>query len=363
MPTSHPAENGAATVVDPGAGAPPPRLLRRWEIDASGEVDPLGGEPGHRRWRVRNGGGAYFLREHDQPDRRRVLFQHAATTALDEAGLPVLAPLPARGGRTLVTAGGRGYVLYPWVGGRRRGGLELTFAQCEAVGELLGRLHAALDALTPPVQQSLLVPTPRAADAAAAVEELLQDVPGDGTGTDFDALTGRRLRERRALLAEFAGHQPPEIEVSTVGHLHGSFDAGHLRYGGSGGVSAVLGWGGLTTGPVAGEVVRAAARLFACDDERGLDLDRVQAFVRGHRSAFPLDAGQIQAAVHREWWERLCAVAPLRHRYLGEDGSGERGPAALVAWWSANLDRTLDVFAAPYTDAYADASSDNHAYG
>lgn len=343
-------------------GAPPARLLRRWDIGAPESVQPLGGGPGRRYWRVAATGGTYFLKEYAEPDRRRVRFQHAVTTALDEAGLPVLAPVPARGGRTLVVAGGRGYVLYPWVGGRGRGGLELTFGQCEALGELLGRLHAALDGLTPPVQQSLLVPTPRAADAAAAVDAMLREVPGDG-GTDFDALTARRLRERRELLAEFAGHQPPEIEVTTVGHLHGAFDSAHLRYGGSGNVTAVLGWDALTTGPVAGEVVRAAARLFAWEDDRGLDLDRVQAFVRGHRAAFPLDAGQIQSAVHREWWERLCDVAPLRHRYLGEDGTGDRGSAAMVSWWSAHLDSTLDAFAAPYTAAYADTAGDSPAFG
>lgn len=343
-------------------GAPPARLLRRWDIGAPESVQPLGGGPGRRYWRVAATGGTYFLKEYAEPDRRRVRFQHAVTTALDEAGLPVLAPVPARGGRTLVVAAGRGYVLYPWVGGRGRGGLELTFGQCEALGELLGRLHAALDGLTPPVQQSLLVPTPRAADAAAAVDAMLREVPGDG-GTDFDALTARRLRERRELLAEFAGHQPPDIEVTTVGHLHGAFDSAHLRYGGSGNVTAVLGWDALTTGPVAGEVVRAAARLFAWEDDRGLDLDRVQAFVRGHRAAFPLDAGQIQSAVHREWWERLCDVAPLRHRYLGEDGTGDRGSAAMVSWWSAHLDSTLDAFAAPYTAAYADTAGDSPAFG
>lgn len=330
---------------------PPTRLLRRWAIGAPEGAVPLPGRPG--RWRVDASGGRFFLKERTDPDRRRVLFRHTVTAALDAAGLPVLAPVPARSGRTLVTAERRGFVLYPWVTGRTRGGLELTFAQCEALGGLLGRLHAELDRLTPPVQQSMLVPTPRAADAAAAVEAMLAAVPG---GTDFDALTERRLRERHALLTEMADHQPPELEVSTVGHLHGAFHARHLRYGGSGNVTAVLGWDGLTTGPVAGEVVRAAAGLFACEDDRGLDLDRVQAFVRGHRTSFPLDAGQIQAAVHRAWWERLCDVGPLRDRYL--DGSPERAASALVTWWSAHLDRTLDAFAAPYID-----TTTNPAYG
>ena len=120
---------------------------------------------------------------------------------------------------------------------------------------------------------------------------------------------------------------------------------------------------------MAGELVRSAASLFACDDERGLDLDRVVAFVRGHRAAFPLDAGQIQAAVHREWWERLCDVAPLRHRYMGDAGGPAGEPAqaaraaALVSWWSANLDRTLEVFAAPYTETPAEAPGESPAYG
>ncbi|MER6808020.1 phosphotransferase [Spirillospora sp. NPDC000708] len=376
MPTSpsadeHGAEKRGAAMHGAGAPAtgengadegPPPRLLKRWGFDAALAPEALDGASGRRCWRVGASGGPFLLKEYAPAERKRVLFQHELTGALDAAGLPVLAPLPAKSGRTLVTASGHAYALYPWVAGRRRGGLELTFRQCEELGGLLGRLHAEMERITPPVQQSLLVPTPRAADAAAAVDAMLAAVP-EGGGTDFDALTARRLRERRALLAEFAGHQPPEIEVSTVGHLHGAFHAGHLRYAGAGNVTAVLGWDALTTGPVAGEVVRAAARLFACEDERGLDLDRVQAFVRGHRAAFPLDAGQIQSAVHREWWERLCDVAPLRHRYLGEEGAGERGAAGLVSWWSAQLERTLEVFAAPYTDAFAEVPDGSPAYG
>ncbi|GAA2582618.1 phosphotransferase [Actinomadura fulvescens] len=329
--------------------APPPRLLRRWEIGDAGTPVPVGDG---RCWRVDTGDGSYLLREYAAYDRRALLFRHTVTTALDTAGLPVLAPVPARAGRTLVTSGGLGYVLHPWVTGRRRDGLELTFGQCERLGALLGRLHAELDRLTAPVQQSMLIPTPCAASAVAAVDEMLDALPGEGN--DFDALTERRLRERRALLAELADHQPPEMEVTTVGHLHGAFHERNLRYGGSGNVTAILGWDSLTTGPVAGEVVRAAARLFADEDERGLDLDRVRAFIRGHRAAFPLDAGQIQSAVHREWWERLCDVAPLRNRYLDHDRTAGRGlpspDAGLVTWWSANLELTLDAFATPYTE-------------
>ncbi|MEU5883375.1 phosphotransferase [Spirillospora sp. NPDC047279] len=331
------------------------RVLRRWDIGEPVAVTPLEGD---RSWRVDTADSSYFLREYEEFDRRGLLFRHSVTAALDAAGLPVLAPVPTRAGRTLATSDGRGYALHPWVAGRRRDGLELTFGQCERLGGLLGGLHAELDRLTAPVQQSLLIPTPCAGDAVAAVDEMLGSLPGEGT--DFEALSERRLLERRALLEELADHQPPEIEITTVGHLHGAFGAGNLRYGGAGNVTAVLGWDALTTGPLAGELVRAAAGLFAHDDDRGLDLERVRAFVAGHRAAFPLDAGQIQGAVHREWWERLCDVEPLRHRYLGQG----RPPApGLVTWWSANLELTLDVFAAPYTELPADNGALSPAYG
>lgn len=333
---------------------PPPRLLRRWELGEARRFVPLPVDGPHRAWRVETGTGrTVLLKRYGQIDRKRVLFQHSVTTALDAAGLPVPAPLPARAGRTLVQAEGRAYAVYPWIEGTRRDGLELSLGQCRQLGGLLGRLHAELDRLAPPVQQSLLVPTPRAADAIAAADRLLAALPQDGD--DFSALAGRRLRERRELLRELADHQPPEAEAFTVGYIHGGFHARNLLYGRTRQVSAVVGWGGLRVAPFAEDLVRAAVALFAgYGEERGLDLDRVEAFVDGHRAAFPLDAGQICSAVHRLWWEQLCDLGPLRRHYL-ERRRDRQGPppadAALVTWWTAHLDRTLEVFAAPYSGA------------
>ncbi|MBA9006273.1 phosphotransferase enzyme family protein [Thermomonospora cellulosilytica] len=332
--------------------APPaPRLLRRWDLGDPQRIAPLPESGPHRAWRVETAAGVVLLKRYGaEADRRRVLFEHSVRTALDEAGLPVPAPVPARDGRTLVRADGQGHAVFPWTDGTRREGLELSLRQCHELGELLGRLHAELDRLTPPVQQSLLVPTSRAADAVAAVDGLLAALPPDGD--DFAALARRRLAERRALLVELADHQPPEAEAFAVGYVHGAFDARNVLYGRTRQVAAVVGWGGLRIAPFAGDLVRAAAALFAGHgEERGLDLDRAQAFVAGHRTAFPLDAGQIYSAVHRLWWEHLCDLGPLRRHYLERRDPAGAADAALVAWWTQNLDRTLEAFAAPYTSA------------
>ena len=57
---------------------------------------------------------------------------------------------------------------------------------------------------------------------------------------------------------------------------------------------------------------------------------------------FTLEPAQNQSAALRLWWARLCDLGPLER-----PGSLD-AEAALVAWWTANLDRILDAFAAPY---------------
>jgi Ser/Thr protein kinase RdoA (MazF antagonist) len=368
----------ATAAAPPESGVLPPRLLRRWGLDEVCEIRPLAtaaGESAGRCWRLATGAAAYLLKEHAGDRRRQILFRHRVTQALADQGLPVPTAIPARDGRSLVTAAGRRFVLYPWIDGRRRGGLDLSLTQCHELGELLGQLHAGLDRLAPPVQQTLLVPTSRAVRAITEADALLAaagpgaagergghpdepDEPDEPDGPagragaadlhdvdDFAARAARRLRERRALLVELADHQPPEVDTATVGYVHGDFHSGSLLYGRTRRVTAIVGWGRLAIGSYGGELVRSAVLLFGHRGGDGLDLERVEAFVRGHATAFPLDGGQIQAAAHRLWWERLCDVGALRRRVDLEAAAADAG---LVTWWTEHLDRTLDAFAAPY---------------
>ncbi|MGH3392296.1 MAG: phosphotransferase enzyme family protein [Actinomadura sp.] len=316
-----------STTQNAGVRPPSGRLLRRWDVGETPELTPVTDEPGDRTWRVETATGPLLLRRFEGIARRQVFVQLEVTAALAAADLPVPAPIPTVDGRRLVESGHLRYALYPWIDGRPRDALELSMGACHALGGLLGRLHGELDRLTPPVQQSMLVPTARVHDTIAHIDRLLDD------GGD------QCLSERRDLLVEFADHQPPEAETYTLGYVHGDFHAERLRFGAyTGGVVAVLGWDRLTIAPFAAELVRAATLLFG--DGLVLDLDRIESFVRGYAAAFPLDAGQIQSAAHRLWWARLCDLNSLEQPHPDD--------TALVAWWSANLDRTLDAFAAPY---------------
>jgi Ser/Thr protein kinase RdoA (MazF antagonist) len=294
--------------------------------------------------------GSFLLQRFTGRPRREVLFQLEATAALSDAGLPVPMPIPARDGERLVESGQQRYGLSPWIDGGHRDGLDLRISECVELGGLLGRVHAELDALTPPVQQTLLSPATRVQDAVARADRLLAVTGAGPEGANPPA--GQLLGERRDLLVRLADHQPPAAETVAAGHLHGDFQAANLLYGRfTGQVVAILDWDHLVVGSFAGELVRAATLLFGYGDERGFDLERVEAFVGGHASTFPLDASQLQSAVHRLWWERLCDLRFPELSGVDEDSAGEPpfpGGAALVEWWTGNLDRTLESFAAPY---------------
>lgn len=322
-------------------------VLRRWGVRDVLGVRHLAEGLMNRNYCVDAVSGPLFLKQFLDIDRKQIAFQHRVTAALAQAGLPVLAPIPLSDGRTLVTVGGQRFALYRWAAGRHRPGSELSLAECADLGRLLARLHAELARIMPPVQQTLVVPTPEPQDSLAMIERLLGHLRQRRTRDAFDELAERRLSERGPLLDRFGDQRPSACDTPTVGYVHGDFHALNLLYEGAD-VVAILDWDRLSVRPYTLELVRAATLFFGFGDERGLDLGRVRAFVAAYQQASGIDAGEIRNAVHRMWWERLNDFWMLEWRYLRGDCSCDHlfpGAAALVAWWTERRDRVLDAFA------------------
>lgn len=332
----------------PSPKSPPSaRLLRHWGIGGPVTFDRLTAGTMNHSWRVDSSHGAYVLKGHLDADRPQIMLQHRVTAGLRDAGLPVPVAVPASRRRTVVTAGRVPYALYPWVDGRHRHGLDLSYPECRALGELLGGLHDRLGVIMPAVQQTLVVPTAVPEDALTLIDGLLAGIPWPRG--DFDRLAERRLKERRAMIRRYAGLRPPDVEAVTVGYVHGDFHALNLLYGEDDTVNAVLDWDRLAVAPFGRELVRAATLFFGHGDERGLDLRRVAEFTRGYRDRFDLDGTQIASAVHRLWWERLCDQWMLQWHYGRGDHSCDHlfpPAAALIEWWSEHRRAVLDAFLA-----------------
>ena len=125
--------------------------------------------------------------------RETILDEHRLLLALAAAEVPVCAPLPLEGERTLGDAAGIAFALFPRTGGRSPEDLEPE--AFEQLGRLLARIHGVARALDlghrPPLDQRTY-----GTDALAAIHAHVQISPG--VAAPLDAAAGRLI----ALAAE-----------------------------------------------------------------------------------------------------------------------------------------------------------------
>ncbi|MEU6351216.1 phosphotransferase [Streptomyces sp. NPDC047072] len=339
-------------------------LLSRYSAGSAVACDPVDQGLLNRGYRLRTTRGHYFLKHHFDPetaDPEAIARQHRATRHLADLGVPVAPPLPARDGRTVAVIGGHAYALHPWIDGRHRHGAQLTTAQCERLGALLGLVHASLErvmAAGPPdagpperpaeTAHARARPEPaRGADPVdtfALIDDLLARVRRHRPADSFDELARHRLLERRALLEQQVGRRPPQ--AGPVGWVHGDFHPFNLLYRGDA-PAAIVDWDRLGVQPRAEEAVRAAA-IFFVRPAGTLDLPKARAYARAYRRTAGATPSELAAAVHRVWWERLNDFWMLRWHYeRGDTRADPQFPAAsaLVVWWTREYEAVCDAFA------------------
>lgn len=330
-------------------------VLRRYP----GAGEPLACEPLNKGllnhgYRISTTRGAYFLKHHldkhhlddASGDHATIVRQHRATQQLHSLGVPVAPPLADTEGDTVTVIDGQHYALHPWVDGLHRNGAQLTTAQSQRLGALLGAVHTHLEQVMeadppPPVRGQ----SPDPADTFALIDDLLAAARGMGPRDAFDELAVHRLVERRALLEQHAHRRPPTPAGPARGWVHGDFHPLNLLYRGADPV-AIVDWDRLGVQPRAEEAVRAAAIFFVRPDGE-LDLEKVRAYARSYRRSAGAGAAELAAAVHRVWWERLNDFWILRWRYRLHDRRADpQFPAvsALAVWWTREYEAVCEAF-------------------
>ncbi|WP_307805578.1 phosphotransferase [Streptomyces spirodelae] len=333
-------------------------LLRQYD----GVGEPLSCTPVshgllNRGYRLTTTHGCYFLKHHlDGPGSLgRIERQHRATARLAALGLPVVPVVPvvraaATGARvrTVAVAGRRCFALHPWIEGTHRHGSELTVAQSQVLGALLGRVHVRLARALPRAPRT----SHESADPAATYDEigaLLERIRARGRRDSFDELAEHRLTERRELLRRYADQRPAAVPARFTGWVHGDFHPLNLLYAPTGRNPrpvAILDWDRLGVHPRAEEAVRGAA-IFFLRPGGTLDLRKVRAFARAYRGGAGASREELAAAVHRVWWERLNDFWMLRWRYQLRDVRADPqfpAAAALVVWWSGHYEAVRAAF-------------------
>ncbi|MEU3598885.1 phosphotransferase [Streptomyces sp. NPDC006798] len=176
------------------------------------------------------------------------------------------------------------------------------------------------------------------------IDELLALIRAAGPRDSFDLLAEHRLLERRTMLELHADLRPPA--ASAGGWVHGDFHPLNLLYRGAE-PAAIVDWDRLGVQPRAEEAVRAAA-IFFVRPEGALELPKVRAYARAYRHAVGADTSELDAAVHRVWWERLNDFWILRWRYQLHDRRADpqfAAVSALAVWWTREYEAVREAFA------------------
>lgn len=87
--------------------------------------------------------GAYFLRVNEGKGEDEVRWEAELVWALERAGVPVVAPLPAARGEPFARWGSALVSLFPWRPGEHRGRGEVSEGDARALGLALAHLHEA----------------------------------------------------------------------------------------------------------------------------------------------------------------------------------------------------------------------------
>lgn len=311
--------------------------VRDWSYLPHGLMNP--------NWRIEADGGVFALKRLVDVSPEKAERQLEMPRALAAAGIPACAARPAENGSLVVRGTDeRAYALFEWAIGEHVPGWELTVDQAAQLGDLLGRLHDAMEQAArnlgwPCASETVRSKVAEPETALAEAHRFIELVSGLPERDEFDATTLLELEQRRVMLDEHAGQRPTDdVPLGPCGWTHGDVQYRNLLWS-DGRVSAILDWDRVGVRALAEEVARTVAVQFAREDGV-MDLQRVAAFVEAYRSVVPLKDEHLADASRRLWWRWLTDLWPLNWHYERGDRSCDAlwsGQARLLEWWSGHM--------------------------
>jgi Ser/Thr protein kinase RdoA (MazF antagonist) len=270
-------------------------VLAHYGLGRAGEPLPVTNGTLNDNHRVETNAGPVFVRRHRADrDEAHILGEHAVIAFADEHGIPVAAPLATTGGSTVVPEAGSLWAVFPWVEGRVAQRGAVTAAEAYALGEMLGRIHAAF------------ATHPRSA-AATFLMRWDKDETLRVLGACIERATQRAepaevldaLAFQRSLL-ERTPIEPPEHFAGLPCQLtHGDYHAEQVIFAPGDAVAAVADWEMYQATARAWEVIRSLSF------SQVLHTPLLDDYLRGYRQHVRLGEDEIRLGVQLWWQSRV----------------------------------------------------------
>jgi Ser/Thr protein kinase RdoA (MazF antagonist) len=296
------------------------RLLGGYGLVLKGEPMPVAGSVLNDNYRAETDRGPVFVRFHRAGRKReRIIAEHRVLAWAAERGLPAAGPLTTLEGSTLAYAAERYAAVFPWIEGHPLAAGAITEDGVRALGEVHGRLHAALDGYADPELPD--TGTGSAWDTEQSIAELSRV---DDLIRYYPAPSAENLRIQEGLRVQLemleSGLARPASGFAGLRRqpCHGDFHERNVLFGAGGEVAAVVDWEMVGLLPRAYEVVRALSFSGLLDEPL------VCAYLEGYRRHAALTADECVQAVEM-WWQSLMHDT-WRYRMRFIEGEGRVTP-------------------------------------
>jgi homoserine kinase type II len=249
-------------------------LARVFDLDLR-KIEPLTAGSVNSNFRLTDSQGkVYFARLYEEQDHEGAVREHAVVAALDNAGVPVVRALEAKGGGSLADFEGKAFAIFPWVDGESLCQAMVTPRACVDLGAALARVHLCSS-------RAPLLPGGRF--RIPDLRERLQRVEASGRASLLPAV--RTIRER---LDHYEANRAKNLEQ---GICHGDLFRDNVLWQGTK-LRALIDFESVCQNNFAYDLmVTALAWGYGAEFELGL----VQALFDGYRSVRPLPAAEAAA--------------------------------------------------------------------
>lgn len=229
-------------------------VLDVWGLEPVGDVTPTTLGTMNETFIVTTPARRLVLRRHRRTERCLVEREHDVIRHARDRGVPAPAALPTPAGDRVVDRAGRLYSLFSYAPGRQVARDDLTLEHARSMGDMLARVHLALEdcPFTPPPEAGLPTREDTLHRLAGVVEEI-ERRPDHGVQEQW-AL--QRLRTRERWLRSGADPRPPPPSREPVQMIHGDYQESNLFFTGDA-VAAVIDWDKAEPAHPADEIVRA----------------------------------------------------------------------------------------------------------
>jgi homoserine kinase type II len=301
--------------------------MRVWEGVPVLSVAPVSGGTVNWNFDVRTAGGRFFLRCYRQNlETERIEGEHSLIAWAAGKGIPAPVPLTTRAGKTITENGAQRWALFPWMDGAciERG--TLSPAQARALGDLHGRVQAAL-AVHPDSAGAKLS---QRWDKTQSLELLTRLVArAEERGVEGWIVDG--VRRQRQLLDALEVQPPDYFSSLPCQLLHGDFHDQQVLFEGDR-VTALVDWEIWHTDPRAWELVRSLAF------SKVLDSPLLEDYLAGYREHIQLSEEEVRLALKLWFQSRLVGLwAWWAYLFEGNDRVKDFFPEAI-----RDLDRVTD---------------------